>query len=970
MKHKILFLAASPAGMGEAALGREAHTIQEEMDRAGYRDRFAFVTRWAARPQDLLREMRDHSPTIVHFAGHGGVDGLYFEGEDGGVKVVTATELMDTFGAAGGSTAVVVLNACFSQAQAAALCRHVACAIGTSCDLDARSAREFSLGFYGAIGANESIATAYRHGVVAVSTAGLPNKDQIHLTVREGVDAGSLTLATTPPPELARRLKLRRRLAQLYRDTGATSVREGDRLEGEQVDLNVVVLVQGYPLRIAISCFPAGSPADEVRVAVTSLRSLQNRSIVDRTFVVIEETAAQLDDLFAGTPWPRRETVATLSDALLSFSDYLENQIAEIQELPVFRCGWLIEPQLGKDSDEQSRSGDEVFDEWLASGSTLLVILGDYGTGKTTFVLSQFLRAYRRWKASDGVTRIPVLVRLREANQTPSLRSLVTDILINQQGVKLPNFARFRDMSKEGRFLLFLDGLDEMSVHADHAQLTRNIDQCLELVDAGARVVLTSRPNVARSYSDLERALHNSAQAHRAKAPLIVDLPYFAPAQIQAYVAARSPERNDLYPVLESTYNLLELASRPFLLDLMIQELPSLLARGDRISPATVYESYVGHWLLRDEWRVLDRPELRVFAMSELAAAMLMEGLVGVTSEELVALLSKLLLNFDTRELRQIENDVRLCSFVDMQRSGELTFTHRSFAEYFLGRKLARDLADDPRRADALLDSERLGPEVVGFCIDVVFNVHFLAPEQILAFCLPVKYGRSDGTFEKVRVIGNEPRSYQQNWSEPTASLLEACNVLLTSERAGSKFRGRLLLALVFICGDPEDVAQHVVARHASGVKELVPASANLAYLVGNTKVGPAVEVAARRALDERGGALFAHYVDHVSAYTQREKFLETFTGASVEPNEELLRTIEDHVPLEELLRITGKRTSIDLAQTSDVWWRDEFRRKIMGHIGALAIEGRVLDYRTIPHLYTAIRVVVLGFDPDKIWIA
>jgi hypothetical protein len=67
----ILFLAANPCDTGRLALDREARAIHVELKRSGYRDRFDFVTRWAAEPLDLLRELRELRPTIVHFSGHG-----------------------------------------------------------------------------------------------------------------------------------------------------------------------------------------------------------------------------------------------------------------------------------------------------------------------------------------------------------------------------------------------------------------------------------------------------------------------------------------------------------------------------------------------------------------------------------------------------------------------------------------------------------------------------------------------------------------------------------------------------------------------------------------------------------------------------------------------------------------------------------------------------------------------------------
>src|SRR5262245_12742010 len=98
-KHTILFLAADPNGTEPRALGHEARSIQEELERSGYGDCFAFETRWATRPLDVLRELRRLKPSVVHFSGRGEHDGLFFEGADGRARQVSAAVLAETFGA-------------------------------------------------------------------------------------------------------------------------------------------------------------------------------------------------------------------------------------------------------------------------------------------------------------------------------------------------------------------------------------------------------------------------------------------------------------------------------------------------------------------------------------------------------------------------------------------------------------------------------------------------------------------------------------------------------------------------------------------------------------------------------------------------------------------------------------------------------------------------------------------------------
>lgn len=235
-KHTILFLAANPLGTDHLALDREAHAIQTELGQSEHRDQFDLVTRWAAEPLDLLRELRKLKPTIVHFSGHGSADeraarrpdavsrrdvddafgaidrqpggGLYFQGPDGRTQIVSTAALKQTFGAAADSVRLVVLSACYSEAQAEALLAHVECVVGMSGSITDDAARSFAIGFYGGLGERESVARAFEQGRAAISLGALRDSDRPQLKVRNGVNAGRVVLAAPSSSHL----RLRRQI--------------------------------------------------------------------------------------------------------------------------------------------------------------------------------------------------------------------------------------------------------------------------------------------------------------------------------------------------------------------------------------------------------------------------------------------------------------------------------------------------------------------------------------------------------------------------------------------------------------------------------------------------------------------------------------------------------------------------------------------------------------------------------------
>lgn len=106
-----------------------------------------------------------------------------------------------------------------------------------------------------------------------------------------------------------------------------------------------------------------------------------------------------------------------------------------------------------------------------------------------------------------------------------------------------------------------------------------------------------------------------------------------------------------------------------------------------------------------------------------------------------------------------------------------------------------------------------------------------------------------------------------------------------------------------------------------------------------------------QRAISADEGAiekLCGNYIDNVKAYTQKEKIRNPYTGAEEEPDERLMRSIED---------------KIDIPESR----KDDFRREIMNYIGALALEGKEFDFRTNERLHKALELKLFEDQKDTI---
>ncbi len=203
---RILFLAANPASTQPLALAEEIRSIEEKLRSAEHRDAFALVSRWAARPDDLLQALNELRPTIVHISGHGDHGGgLLLHGVGGTAAPVAPEAVASLFRALRDDIRVVVFNTCDSLIQAEATAQAIDCVIGMDAEIGDEAARVFAAAFYRALGFGRSVQAAFDQGRVALELAGIPEDRTPRILTRPGVLATDVFPLNRPPaaPQIA-----------------------------------------------------------------------------------------------------------------------------------------------------------------------------------------------------------------------------------------------------------------------------------------------------------------------------------------------------------------------------------------------------------------------------------------------------------------------------------------------------------------------------------------------------------------------------------------------------------------------------------------------------------------------------------------------------------------------------------------------------------------------------------------------
>ncbi|KAK3827431.1 MAG: WD40-repeat-containing domain protein [Benniella sp.] len=253
-------------------------------------------------------------------------------------------------------------------------------------------------------------------------------------------------------------------------------------------------------------------------------------------------------------------------------------------------------------SDELRFPLTDRVNEYLKSDQTVLLLLGDSGSGKSTFNRSLEFDLWQAYNTKTGI--IPLYINL------PAIDKPEHDLVAKQLRKLDFTEAQIREL-KYRRFILICDGYDE-------SQQTRNLYMSNRLNEEGewiAKMVISCRSEYAgHDYRDRFEPGGRNQQS----GPKLFDeavITPFSTDQIQEYVKQYVDVHRPLWETeyytqaLDFIPGLMELVKNPFLLTMSLEVLPRMMDPGQQVSAARItkvalYDQFVGQWLERGKKRV------------------------------------------------------------------------------------------------------------------------------------------------------------------------------------------------------------------------------------------------------------------------------------------------------------------------------------------------------------------------------
>lgn len=213
-------------------------------------------------------------------------------------------------------------------------------------------------------------------------------------------------------------------------------------------------------------------------------------------------------DTFVNDEQPdmRHQTIWALGNEMIGLTDYVRSLAGLFDEddLSTYYIPGRAKTVSYNASNQRVISDEDVsvyeeIQKWLASNEVKpLAILGGYGAGKTSLA-KRIVSAQAEEALKNPLARRPVLIKLGAFSRFSELAGLLGGMFTHDFPTENFNTHRFLQYNKRGRFLIVLDGFDEMKHAMTWTDFHSTLSELNKLIVNEAKVLLLGRPNAFTS---------------------------------------------------------------------------------------------------------------------------------------------------------------------------------------------------------------------------------------------------------------------------------------------------------------------------------------------------------------------------------------------------------------------------------------------------------------------------------------
>jgi Restriction endonuclease/NACHT domain len=342
-------------------------------------------------------------------------------------------------------------------------------------------------------------------------------------------------------PKEERGSGLEREVERIYRLLGAVT-RRRVLIKGYEIDVHAEFRKGPLSFTVLVECKEYSAPRSvsdlDMRSFVAKVLATRECGAADKGVFVTSSSYAKTALATAEQHGIQCLRLEELHNQLVDFSPYLTALQVEFQVSDLSR--WYIDQAVSDLEDYDSLTSEtrstyihpsllEYADDVLFTrNEPRLAILGNFGTGKTSFC-EKYRDTLAARAQQNAIARIPVLINLREFRSGLDIHQVITNSLQRLPAVTI-DLSLCLELQRMGRFLFLLDGLDEMATRVDRSVINESLREIDRLLAEGNNKYIVT----CRTHFFQERIFEDYLVDYR-----IAYLMEWDRAQIDIYLAMR-----------------------------------------------------------------------------------------------------------------------------------------------------------------------------------------------------------------------------------------------------------------------------------------------------------------------------------------------------------------------------------------------------------------------------------------------
>lgn len=176
-------------------------------------------------------------------------------------------------------------------------------------------------------------------------------------------------------------------------------------------------------------------------------------------------------------------------DGIMDFSTYLQNTIEEYENSILYKHYLDV-----YDENSEELLAYSVDDFLNMYDENAFLILGDYGCGKTSFLLNLAYRLSEDFLSGEGEF-IPLFIPLKDYAKSINFDNLFLNLFINKCHMSNISIDAFKMLLKYKKFVILFDGFDEVAKRVNYDVKFEIFNEICRYCIGNTKVIITCRPN-------------------------------------------------------------------------------------------------------------------------------------------------------------------------------------------------------------------------------------------------------------------------------------------------------------------------------------------------------------------------------------------------------------------------------------------------------------------------------------------